>query len=80
MKTEFIIKSLQAKQNKINRKIALAEKDIEKIVKVEEPTKEQMKEAVLLFGGIGRYKKVYNEIQAVIDSIVNLDKYDINNL
>lgn len=80
MKTNFIIKSLQNKAKKINKKIAASQKDMEQIFKIENPSKEQMKEAVLLFGGIAHYKKILKEIETTINGLVKLSKMDIDSL
>lgn len=80
MKANQIIKSLQNKAKKINKTIASMQKDMEKIFQIENPTKEQMKEAVLLFGGIGHNKKILKEINTTIAGLNNLIGYNIDSM
>ena len=80
MKTNFIIKSLQNKAKKINKKITASQKDMEQIFKIENPSKEQMKEAVLLFGGIAHYKKILKEIETTINGLNRLSNLNIDEL
>lgn len=80
MKTELIIKSLARKQKQLNRSMLQMQKDMDKIFKIEDPTKEQMKEAVLLFGSIGRYKRMTKEIDTIISGLTTLVNFNIDNL
>lgn len=80
MKANHIIKSLQNKQKKVNKTIASMQRDMEQIFNVENPTKEQMKEACLLFGGISHNKKILKEIDTTIASLNKLIGFNIDNL
>jgi hypothetical protein len=80
MKTEAIIKSLKATQKRLNRSAIQMQKDMDKIFQVENPTKEQMKEALLLFGGVSRFKKVCNEIDNTVASLEKLLNYSVENI
>lgn len=80
MKTEAIIKSLKATQKKLNRSAAQMQKDMDAIFKIENPTKEQMKEALLLFGGFSRYNKVCAEIDNTVASLEKLLNYSVENI
>lgn len=80
MKTKGMMRSINAKKNKVNRIMKNIQKDMDAIFKIENPTKEQMKEAVLLFGAMARYKKIYNELDSIYGSLLMLNTYNVEDL
>lgn len=80
MKTKGMMRSINAKKNKVNRIMKNIQKDMDAIFKIENPTKEQMKEAVLLFGSMARYKKIYNELDSIYGSLLMLNTYNVEDL
>lgn len=80
MKTKGMMRAMNAKKNKVNRIMKNIQKDMDAIFKIENPTKEQMKEAVLLFGEMARYKKIYNELDSIYGSLLMLNTYNVDDL
>lgn len=80
MKTQAQIKMYRSKMKKIQKRMIQYEKEISTICNIENPTKEQMKEAVLLFTGLGNLKKIYHELDSIVGSLIMLSQYNVEDL
>ena len=76
MKTKSMIKTYQSKMKKAQRIMITIQRDMDAIFKVENPTKEQMKEALLLFSSLNIYKKIYSELDSIVGSLLMISKYE----
>lgn len=80
MKTQGQIRAYRAKMKKVQKRMAQVEKEISAICNLENPTKEQMKETVLLFTGYQNLKKIYHELDSIVGSLLMLAKYNVEDL
>lgn len=80
MKTQGQIRSYRAKMKKVQKRMAQLEKEIAAICNLENPTKEQMKETVLLFTGYQNLKRIYHELDSIVGSLIMLAKYNVEDL
>lgn len=80
MKTQGQIRSYRSKMKKVQKRMAQYEKDIAAICNLENPTKEQMKETVLLFTGYQNLKRIYHELDSIVGSLIMLAKYNVEDL
>lgn len=80
MKTQGAIRSYRAKMKKVQKRMLQYEKEIAAICNLENPTKEQMKETVLLFTGYQNLKRIYHELDSIVGSLIMLAKYNVEDL
>lgn len=80
MKTQGAIRSYRAKMKKVQKRMLHYEKEIAAICNLENPTKEQMKETVLLFTGYQNLKRIYHELDSIVGSLIMLAKYNVEDL
>lgn len=80
MKTQGQIRSYRAKMKKVQKRMAQVEKEINVICNLENPTKEQMKETVLLFTSYQNLKRIYHELDSIVGSLIMLAKYNVEDL
>lgn len=80
MKIKSQIRSYGSKMKKVQKRMAAIEKDITALTSVENPTKEQMKETVLLFTGYQNLKRIYSELSSIHGSLLMLATYNVEDL
>ena len=80
MKTAGQIRAYGARMKKIQKRIKAVEKEISALTALENPTKEQMKETLLLFTGYQNLKKIYTELSSIHSSLLMLATYHVEDL
>ena len=80
MKTQGQIRTYRAKMKKVQRRMVQLEKEITAITNLENPTKEQMRETVLLFTAYSNLKKIYSELDSIVGSLLMLATYNVEDL
>lgn len=80
MKTQTQIKMYRSKLKKVQKRMLQVEKEISAICNLENPTKEQMKETVLLFTGYQNLKRIYHEFDSIVGSLIMLSNYNVEDL